>query len=75
MTEALAQAKRINTPVLMLCGEDDQIVSLRACRRFFDAMTCEKRWTSFPGMRHELHHEPVADEVSRLTVEWVSAHA
>ena len=67
----LAQSADVHPAVLLLCGAADRIVSIEAARRWFDGLTGEKRSVVFPGRFHELHHEPVLDEVVRLVAEWV----
>lgn len=68
--EAFAQAPSLRVPVLLLCGSEDRIISVPAAQRWFDRLTCEKRQRLFPGCYHELHHEPVRDELLRLVRDW-----
>ena len=68
--EAMRRAKEINTPVLLLCGGEDRIVSVHAAERWFHELRCEKRYVSFPGCYHELHHETVREEVLGLIAGW-----
>ncbi|OGX29056.1 MAG: hypothetical protein A3B78_03410 [Omnitrophica WOR_2 bacterium RIFCSPHIGHO2_02_FULL_67_20] len=63
----------VRASVLLLCGAEDRIVSIEAARRWFGGVTAEKRCEVFPGCFHELHHEPVRDEVVRLIADWVFA--
>jgi alpha-beta hydrolase superfamily lysophospholipase len=67
---AMAGASRCDRPTLLLLGEADRIVSVAAAHRWFDRLSCEKRRVVFPGGFHELHHEPVRDEVARLVSAW-----
>lgn len=73
--DALQRAHALRTPVLMLCGAEDRIISLEASQRWFDRLVCEKRQVVFPGSYHELHHEAVSGEVLPLIGEWVLADA
>ena len=68
---AFAHAGALRVPVLLLCGAEDRIISVAEARRWFDQLTCEKRLVMFPHCYHELHHEPVRDEVLQLVREWV----
>ena len=66
-----AHAGALRVPVLLLCGAEDRIISVAQAQRWFDQLTCEKRRVMFPGCYHELHHEPIRDEVFQLVREWV----
>jgi alpha-beta hydrolase superfamily lysophospholipase len=72
MRHARANAAAIRTPVLMLCGEADRVVSTDAARAMFASLACEKRWQSYPGMYHELHHEPVKEAVLHEITAWLA---
>ena len=71
--DAMARAGTLRVPVLLLGGSKDRIISLEAVRRWCDRVLCEKRQVMFNGCYHELHHEPVRDEVLRLIREWVGS--
>lgn len=75
MSRLLAQASQLSVPVLLLTGQADRVISHAACQRFFDALHGEKRHIAFPDCFHELHHEPVLDEIIRLIVQWLTTHA
>ena len=66
-----ARASECQTPTLLLCGAEDRIISVAAAQRWFEQLTCEKRMVMFPGCYHELHHEPVRQEVFQLVRDWV----
>ena len=66
-----AHAGEFQVPMLLLCGAEDRIISIPEAQRWFEQLTCEKRIVMFPGCYHELHHEPVRDEVIQLVREWV----
>ena len=63
----------IRRPVLLLTGSADRIVSVEAAHRWFNRLSCEKQRVAFPDAYHELHHEPVSEDVMRLVCEWVLA--
>lgn len=69
--EALERAATIRIPTLLLTGDADRIISVAAAQRWFDRLQCQKQRVDFPGAYHELHHEPVRDEVRRLVCAWV----
>ena len=72
---AFARAGSLRVPVLLLYGSADRIISIAAARLWYSRLRCEKRRVVFPGCRHELHHEPVRDEVLRLACDWILADA
>lgn len=74
MREALAGASRIRVPTLVLCGDEDCVVSPAACKLFHERLTCEKRLRAFPHCFHELHHEPVFPTVIEEVAAWIRAH-
>lgn len=67
---AQARAHTIDVPTLLLYGEEDHVISIDAVRRWHSALTCQTQVVGFPHAYHELHHEPVRAEVSRLIREW-----
>lgn len=75
MREAHDGAHRVNIPTLMLCGSEDRVISLSACRATFDRLICEKHLVAFEGCYHELHFESVHAQVIQKTAEWIQAHA
>jgi len=70
---ALARAAAIGSPVLLLCGAQDQIISVPTALRWFERLACEKRQVVFPDCYHELHHERVLGDVLELVRAWVLA--
>ncbi len=73
--DAARRAHQSHVPTLLLCGGGDRIISLKAARRWYDSLTCEKRIVEFPNRYHELHHEDVQDQIDGLVQEWVLTHA
>lgn len=67
---AFERASALHVPLLLLLGTADRIISIDAARRWFDRVACEKSLVEFPGCYHELHHEPVKDDVMRLVCTW-----
>jgi alpha-beta hydrolase superfamily lysophospholipase len=58
----------------MLWGEEDRVVSVKACAALYATLSCEKRQRTFPGCFHELHHEAVQSEVINEIAQWVKTH-
>lgn len=71
--DVVERAASLRTPTLLLCGAADRVVSVEAAQRWFERLRCEKRSVVFPGCYHELHHEPVRDEVLQLVHDWTLA--
>lgn len=70
---AFAHAESLRTPVLLLCAGDDGVVSTPAAQEWYARVGGPKRMQVYPGCRHELHHEPVRDDVRREMLEWLRA--
>ncbi len=68
---AFERAPMLNIPVLLLYGTADQIISIPMAQRWFDRLTCERRIVSFTDAFHELHHEPVSDQIVALVADWI----
>ena len=69
--EAMRRAATLRSPVLLLCGAADRIVSVDVATRWLGQVECETHQRTFPACYHELHHEPVAAEVVHLVCQWV----
>ena len=69
--EALKQTSALQAPTLLLCGSADRIISVETAQRWFDQLRCEKSYVCFPDSYHELHHEPVKEEVQRHVLAWI----
>lgn len=69
--DVFAHTYSLHVPTLLLCAMADRIVSLAAARLWFSRLPGEKRRVDFPDCYHELHHEPVRDEVARLVTDWM----
>lgn len=72
--QVLAHAASLKPPTLMLYGSADRIISLEIAQRWFDRLSCVKRRVMFDGCYHELHFEPVRQEVIALVREWTLGH-
>lgn len=68
--EAVRLASTVRLPILLLCGAEDRIICVTAAQHWYGQLTCEKQQVMFPGCYHELHVEPVREEVVRLVTGW-----
>jgi len=60
---ALANAAKINVPMLILHGEEDKTTSLTGSRAFAEAHGDGAEYKTYPGMRHEIHNEVEKEKV------------
>jgi alpha-beta hydrolase superfamily lysophospholipase len=68
---ALDHAQRIDLPTLVMHGEEDPITSYRASESFALRAGDQATFVSFPGMLHEIFHEPDREIVIDLMVKWM----
>ena len=65
---------RLVLPVLLLQGEDDQMVDVPATRRWFDGLSGEHTtYRAYPGASHTLDFEPDRDRYRADMLAWLSA--
>lgn len=69
---ALDHAKRLDVPTLVLHGEDDPITSFRASESFAVRAGELATFISFPGMLHEIFHEPDRSKAVDSLVDWLN---
>lgn len=67
----LRDAARLQVPVLLLLGSDDQVISTQAAEAWLAHVACDKRTRVFPGAYHELHFEPMKDDVLEAVARWL----
>ena len=69
-SSALLNASKLQTPLLLMHGSDDMICSVEGTREFArqTRMAELKIWE---GAYHELHNEPVREEVFRYIIGWI----
>jgi lysophospholipase len=73
--EAMALAPRLTQPLLHFCGADDGVASVEASRQFFERVgAADKRFKTYPNMRHESLCELGRAEVFRDISGWISSH-
>lgn len=69
---ALQAAPSFTHPLLLVCGEQDRLVDIRAAERFYhNAASGDKSMRIWPGLYHEIHHEPHHEPILQHMVEWV----
>jgi alpha-beta hydrolase superfamily lysophospholipase len=73
--EVLANLPRLRLPLLLLHGTEDRTISPKASEQVFrDAASADKTLKLFPGVRHELLHEPEKQEVLAVILAWLRRH-
>lgn len=68
---ALDHADQIDLPTLLLHGEADPITNYRASESFAMRLGDRATYESFPGMLHEVFHEPGRDAVIGKLLDWL----
>jgi alpha-beta hydrolase superfamily lysophospholipase len=64
-----ANASMLKLPVLFMHGSEDRATSASAAEKAANAMGA--KFKLLQGMRHEIHHEPCADEVFQMTFDFI----
>jgi alpha-beta hydrolase superfamily lysophospholipase len=62
---------KINVPLLVMHGSDDQITSCRASRDFINNASEKTTFVEWEGCYHELHHDIDRDKVFAQLIEWI----
>lgn len=68
---ALDHADRLDLPTLLLHGEDDPITSHLASESFALRAGPLVKFVRFPGMLHEIFHEPERHQVVSVLIDWL----
>ncbi len=70
----LADANRLQGPLLLLHGEDDPITCIEATRELFEQARCaDKSLRTYPGVRHEIHNDVGRQQVLAEVADWMIA--
>lgn len=69
---ALAQARELSVPMLVLHGGDDRITSIKASRQFAERACSLCTFQECPGFRHELHNELGWEDVLATVLQWLN---
>ena len=71
-----ARQSSLQTPVLLLHGTADQVTNPEGSRELSEkAGTSDRTLILYPGLFHDLLHEPEHDEVMLHIVRWMNAHS
>ncbi|KEO72065.1 alpha/beta hydrolase [Anditalea andensis] len=72
MKDIEIKAHKFTLPVLILHGSDDKLTNPKGSEAFFEAISSpDKTLISYPGLYHELHHEPKKNEVVSDLISWM----
>lgn len=75
-TGTLAQAGRLEMPLLLLQGGADRVVSPQASREFYErAGSADKTLRVYDGLYHEILNEPENGQVLADLIEWLAQRA
>lgn len=67
----LQHASDLQTPILLMHGDQDHITSVDASREFSSRAGDLCELTVWPGLYHELHNEPEQDKVIQTAAHWL----
>ncbi|MDA8297741.1 MAG: lysophospholipase [Actinomycetota bacterium] len=71
--QALARARHVTAPVLIVHGTDDRIVPVAASRALAARLdAAEVRIVELPDVPHEPHHDPARDQEVAVLTEWLA---
>jgi acylglycerol lipase len=71
---ALRNVYKINCPFLIMHGTGDRITSARASEEYVMNTSDRTRLKLWEGGYHELHHEPIREEVFNYIAGWLKEH-
>ncbi len=75
MERVSSEAGNITTPLLIMQGGDDQLVSPEGAKMLHQkAGSADKRLTVYDGLYHEIFNEPEREQVLKDAEEWLEAH-
>lgn len=72
---AIEHAGELTIPLLLMQGGADRIVSVEAVRQFAEKAGGEITFKLWEGGYHELHNEPIRDEVLQTMLAWLEVHS
>jgi acylglycerol lipase len=76
MSQFPARARELRAPVLAMHGTADRLVPLAAVQSVYDRMgSADKTIVLYPGLYHEVFHEPERAVVFADLERWLDAHA
>jgi alpha-beta hydrolase superfamily lysophospholipase len=72
----LGQARRVQTPALVIQAEGDRTLVQAATRQYYLQLgSKDKTWKTYPGLAHDFEFEPERGTLDSDIVDWVLAHA
>ena len=71
---SLQRVRDLRAPVLLVHGEDDEIVPLSHCKTLFEAATGPKRMRTLPGVGHNDLFAHAGAEVAQEIAAWAKRH-
>ena len=75
MDDTLANASRVELPLLVLHGEQDQLTCPTGSEDFHErAASADKTLKIYPGLYHEIFNEPEKDAVLGDMTDWLEKH-
>lgn len=75
MSRFAARAAELRLPVLILHGTADRLISIAAARPVYERIgSADKTLRLYPGLFHEIFHEPERDAVFADLEAWLDAH-
>jgi alpha-beta hydrolase superfamily lysophospholipase len=75
MRSALAHAKQIRLPLLVMHGDADVLTSPGGSQQLLDAVSSDdKTLQLYPGLYHEIFNEPEKDQALADMTAWLEAH-
>ncbi|NLH08182.1 MAG: alpha/beta hydrolase [Chloroflexi bacterium] len=73
--ETLANAGRLQMPLLLMHGTADRLTNYEHSRLFYErAGSTDKLFKTYDGFYHELFNEPDKEQVFADLIEWLDAH-
>lgn len=72
---ALEHADRLGAPALLMHGDGDPLVAPEGSRTFVARSGGRAELVEWPGLRHEIHNEPVGAAVLDTAVAWMRRQA
>ena len=74
MVDTIRRVHRIQSPVLVIHGEEDKVDSPESARRLYESLNCPKGLCIVPGNGHMGHHDRNKAMVFQLTAQWARAY-
>jgi acylglycerol lipase len=73
--KAMISIYKINTPLLVMHGDDDKISSCKASRKFVQNAGNKTKFLEWEGCYHELHNDLRKEEILKALLHWLNYYA